>query len=68
VVVLVLWVAGARLTVAVTAAIWASALTIVTVEVVIGGRAHLPRRDLLRQTALGALLGLLLLALSVILH
>lgn len=68
VVVLVLWVAGARLTVAVTAAIWTSALTIVAVEVVIGVRAHLPRRDLLRQTALGALLGLLLLALRVILH
>lgn len=67
-VVLLLWAAGARLAGAVTAAIWTSATAIVLIEVLIGVRAHLPRRDLIRQTTMGALLGLLVIALRVLLH
>jgi hypothetical protein len=66
--VLILWVAGARLSVAVTAAIWTSATAIVAIELTIGIRADLPRSDLIRQTALGTLLGLLVIALRLILH
>jgi hypothetical protein len=67
-VVLVLWAAGSGLSVAITAAIWTSAATIVTIEAVIGVRAQLQGRDVLRQIAMGALLGLLVIALRVILH
>jgi hypothetical protein len=68
VVLLVWWAAGAQLTTAVNAAIWTSALTILTIEVVSGLRAQLSGRDLIAQTALGAVLGLLVTALRVVLH
>lgn len=66
--VLSLWVTGARLSVAVTAAIWTSASVIVAIEAVIGIRADLARADLVRQTVMGALLGLLVIALRLVLH
>jgi VIT1/CCC1 family predicted Fe2+/Mn2+ transporter len=66
--VLILWAAGERLTAAVTAAIWTSAVTIVVIEAAIAIRARLPGRDVLRQTAMGAFLGLLVIALRVVLH
>jgi hypothetical protein len=66
--VLILWVARERLTAAVTAAIWTSAVTIVLIEAAIAIRARLPGRDVLRQTAMGAFLGLLVIALRVVLH
>jgi len=67
-VLLVCWAAGAALSSAVTAAIWAAAAIIVVTEVVIGVRAELTGRELIRQSAFGALLGLLVIALRVLLH
>lgn len=67
-VLLVCWAAGAALTGAVTAAIWTSAAIVVAAEIVIGVRAELEGRDLIRQTAFGAMLGLLVIALRVLLH
>ena len=66
--VLIFWAVGARLNVAVTTAIWTSATAIVVIEVTIGIRAHLPRSELIRQTALGTVLGLLVIVLRLILH
>jgi hypothetical protein len=62
------WAAGARLTAAVSAAVWTSAGTILVIEVMVGLRLKLTGRDLVAQTALGALLGLLVVALRVLLH
>lgn len=67
-VVLILWGAGVRLATAVSAAIWTSATAIVAIETLIGIRARLPRHDLVRQTAMGALLGVLVIVLRVLLH
>jgi hypothetical protein len=58
---LVAWAAGATLSTAISA-------TIVVTEIVIGVRSHLEGRDLVIQTAFGALLGLLIVALRVLLH
>ena len=65
---LVLWAAGAALTTAVSAAIWTAAAMIVATEVLIGIRADLTGRELVRQTAFGVVLGLLVVALRVLLH
>jgi hypothetical protein len=62
------WVAGVSLTDAVTAAVWTSGAMIVTVEVVAGVRAELSASALTVQAAVGALFGLLVIALKVILH
>jgi hypothetical protein len=53
---------------AINAAIWTSALTILLIEVLSGLRAQLSGRDLVLQTALGAVLGLLVTALRIVLH
>jgi hypothetical protein len=68
VVLLVSWAAGVRLAVGVTAAIWTSAVMIVTIEVVAGVRAKQSGRHLAGQISVGALLGLLIVALRVTLH
>jgi hypothetical protein len=65
---LICWVAGARLTTAVTAAIWTSAAMIVVVEIVAGVRAEISGRALVAQAAAGAALGLLVIALKVVLR
>ncbi|MHB8659329.1 MAG: hypothetical protein ACYC91_15520 [Solirubrobacteraceae bacterium] len=62
------WAIGTQLSSAVTAAIWTSAAMILIVEVVAGVRAELSGRQLFAQTALGALFGLLVIALNVLLH
>jgi hypothetical protein len=62
------WAAGGRLTGAVTAAVWTSASMIVIIELIAGLRARLSGRELGEQVALGALLGLLVIALKVVLH
>jgi len=67
-VLLIFWAGGAHLSTAVSAAIWTSAAMIVIIELVIGVRAQLSGRDLVLQTVFGALLGLLVLALRVVLH
>jgi hypothetical protein len=66
--ILICWAAGVALTSAVLAAVWTSAAMIVAAEVAIGVRAKLSRRDLVRQAAIGAALGLLVIALRVLLH
>jgi hypothetical protein len=67
-VLLIWWAAGAHLVAAVTAAVWTSAGTIVAIEVMVGLRLRLRGRELVAQTALGAMLGLLVVALRVLLH
>lgn len=66
--VLIAWVAGASLESGVTAGLWTVAGTIVIIEVISGLRANLTGREFLIQSAAGAALGLLVLALRVILH
>lgn len=65
---LICWIAGARLSTAVTIAIWTSAGLILIIEVAAGLRAELKRRELAAQTAAGALFGLLVIVLRVLLH
>ncbi len=67
-VLLISWAAGVRLAMGVTAAIWTSAVMIVTIEVVAGVRAKQSGRHLAGQISVGALLGLLIIALRVTLH
>ena len=66
--VLILWVTGASLNAAVTAAIVTAATAIVVIEAAIAIRAELPLRDVLGQTVLGAVLGVMVLELRVLLH
>jgi hypothetical protein len=67
-VLLILWAFGTSLADAVTAGIWTSAAMVVLCEVVIGIRAELSGRELALQTLMGALLGLMVIALRVLLH
>jgi hypothetical protein len=67
-VLILFWVFGASLAAAVTAAIWTSAAIVVVLEIAIGVRAELTGRELVRQTVVGAILGLLVIALRVLLH
>jgi len=62
------WIVGASLTLADAAASWASAAIVIATEIVIGVRANLTGRELVRQTVVGAILGLLIVALRVLLH
>jgi hypothetical protein len=62
------WLAGASLSAAVAAAIWADAGMIVVIEVVAGVRAELSGRALVIQSTVGALLGLLIIVLRLVLH
>lgn len=66
--VLVLWVADASLSTAVTAAVWTSAVVVMLIEVLAGLRAKRTGRELVFQTAFGALLGLLIIVLRLTLH
>jgi hypothetical protein len=65
---LIWWTSGGSLTSAVLAAMWTSAGTIVIIELAAGLRARLTGTDLARQAVLGALLGLMVIALRVVLH
>ena len=65
---LIWWAAGGSLETAVTAGVWTSAAMIAILEIAIGIRTHLRGRELAAQIAIGALLGLLVVALRVILH
>jgi hypothetical protein len=66
--VLVEWVAGASLDTAVVAALWADVVTIVVAEVIVAVRANLTGRELIVQSLVGALLGLLIIGLRLVLH
>ncbi len=67
-VLVVCWAAGASLTFAVAAASWTAAGIVIATEVVIGVRAKLEGRELVRQTLVGVVLGLMIVALRVLLH
>jgi hypothetical protein len=66
--VLIAWAAGARLNTATNAALWTAVAAIVSIEVAAGIRAELSGRELVIQTAVGAALGLLVLALRLALR
>jgi hypothetical protein len=66
--VLVWWIAGGQLTVAVEAAVWASAIMVVLVEAFVGIGAGLKGREFAGQLAMGVFLGVLILALNFVLH
>ena len=65
---LVCWVAGTGLSPAVTVAVWTAVAMIVATEVLLAVRAELTGRQLVIQTGMGVLLGLLVVALRVLLH
>ena len=67
-VLMICWAFGASLYTAVTTAIWTSAAMVVAIEVLIGLRAELTGRQLVLQSAFGAFLGLLIIALRIVLH
>lgn len=62
------WLAGATLTVAVSAAIWTAAGMIVVYEVIASVRAELTVKQSVVQIGLGATLGILVIALKLVLH
>ncbi len=64
---LICWALGVRLTSAVTAALWTAAAMIVIIEVLAAVRADLTGWALVVQTAVGALFGLLVIALHLVL-
>jgi membrane protein YqaA with SNARE-associated domain len=66
--ILIWWVAGGNLTNAVTAGIWTAAGMIVVYELVAGLRADLTVWELVVQTAVGATLGVIVIAIKVVLH
>lgn len=66
--VLILWAASASLSTAVTAAVWTSAVTVVLIEMLAAVRAERTGRELVAQTLFGALLGLLIIVLRLVLH
>jgi hypothetical protein len=65
---LVWWAAGSRLTTAVNAAIWSAAAVLGLIELAAALRAHLTGRELIAQTSLGLLLGLLVIAMKLVLR
>ena len=65
---LVCWAVGASLSTAVALASWTSAAIVIATEIVIGLRAELEGRELVIQTGVGVLLGLLVVAMRVLLH
>lgn len=66
--VLIGWIAGASLDTSVTAAVWTSAGMVMVFEVGFAVRADAPGREIAVQAAVGAVLGLLVIALRYVLH
>jgi hypothetical protein len=66
--VLIAWASGAALATAVSAAVWTSAGMIVVLELISGVRAGETGRELAAQIGLGALLGLGVIVLKLVLH
>jgi hypothetical protein len=66
--VLACWAAGTTLATAIVIAVWVAAAIIVATELALGIRSHLDGRELVVQTAFGALLGIAIVALRVLLH
>jgi hypothetical protein len=67
-VLLVCWAIGASLSAGVATAVWVAVAMILATEIVIGIRTDLNGRELVAQTAIGALMGLMVIALRVLLH
>ena len=65
---LICWVAGTGLSVAVIAAVWTSAGIVLAIELAAGLRGHLRGRELLSQAFVGAVLGSLIILLRSVLH
>ncbi len=65
---LVAWAAGATVASGVTAALWTTVVSIVILEVAAAWRARLRLRDVWLQAAFGAVIGLAIIALKLILH
>lgn len=64
----VAWSTGASIETGVTAELWSAGVEIALLEVVVGLRRHMRRRDMAIQTAIGVALGLGILALRILLH
>jgi membrane protein YqaA with SNARE-associated domain len=62
------WIAGGALTNAVSAAVYTAAGMVVVYEVIAGLRAELTGKEMVLEIALGAALGLLVIALKLVLH
>jgi hypothetical protein len=62
------WAAGAAVTSGVTAAVWTAVVGIVTLEVAAGSRARLRPQGLCVQAGAGAVMGLAIIALKLMLH
>jgi hypothetical protein len=62
------WIARAALTTAITAAIWTSVAMTATIEIVAALRAHLSAPAVVLQSAIGVLLGVLVIAIKLVLH
>jgi hypothetical protein len=67
-VLVVFGVAGAKLSTAVKAGLWTSAVVIALIEIVAAVRADAKGRELAGQIAIGVALGLLVLAINAVLH
>jgi hypothetical protein len=65
---LVAWAAGATVASAVTAALWAAAVSIVFLEIAAGWLARLRPHDLWLQAGIGAVMGLAVIGLKLLLH
>jgi hypothetical protein len=65
---LIAWVAGATVASGVTVALWATALSVVILEVAAAWRARLRPHEVWLQAAVGAIMGLAIIALKLILH
>jgi hypothetical protein len=66
--VLIVWATGGSLSLAVRVGVYVAAASILAAELVTGIRADLHGRALVRQTVVGAVFGLLLIALRLLLH
>jgi hypothetical protein len=62
------WVAGATVTSGVTVALWATVLSVVILEVAAAWEARLRPQEVWLQAAVGAVMGLAIIALKLILH
>jgi hypothetical protein len=62
------WIGGASLDTAVTASVYVADAAIIGAEILIGVRAGLKGKELIAQAAIGAVLGVLVLGLRLLLH
>jgi hypothetical protein len=68
VVLAIAWAAGAAQQTAVTAALWSTIVSLVAFELIAGVRAHASPRELVFEGAVGAAMGVAILALKIVLH